>query len=396
MCAITSIRHCCAAPAASEKENVLLTETNCWPRTDAGSAPTPADSRRNPAPAGRRRSRRLPTFAALVAALTGVIVGGSVSTAWAAATTYVSNQASASGYPVGLPIYDSATLGWGVNPTGTITYRLYHPTDPTCIGSPIFSSDTTVTGNGYYESARFVPTIAGTYRWIATYNGDANNNYDHSRCDDQGAAVSVAQRRATLLGSATVTGGGSTTRDTVTLTGANPTGSMQYKLYGPNNMTCAGSPIHGSTRTVSGDGNYTSAAFTATTTGTYRWTVYYSGDANNMAAASTCTDQAHAVNLVAAPVGPSVGATPTTAADGAVLTATWSGITAPTSTDWVALYAVGAPDSAVVAWRYTSGAAGGNVTMTIPWGTFAGAYELRLFSQNSYVRLATSGTITVT
>ena len=321
------------------------------------------------------------TLSAAVVTLAGVVLGGLETAAYAATTTYVTNQASASGFPVGSPIYDSATLGMGANPAGTITFRLYPPSNPTCVGTPLFTTSTAVSGNGYYESNWYYPTLAGTYRWTATYNGDANNSPDSSLCSDQGAVVDVAKRRATLLGSASVSGGGSVTTDTVTLTGASPTGTLHYKLFGPNNMTCAGVPARASSRTVSGSGSYTSASYTATVSGEYRWTAYYTGDVNNLAASSTCSDPSHAVDLV---VGPSIGATPSSVPDGAVLTASWSGVASPTSTDWVALYAAGAPDSAIIAWHYTSGMANGSVPLTVPLGTPAGTYQLRLFSQNSY------------
>jgi ELWxxDGT repeat protein/VCBS repeat-containing protein len=85
-------------------------------------------------------------------------------------------------------------------------------------------------------------------------------------------------------------------------------------------------------------------------------------------------------------------------ANGNPLTATWSGIAAPSATDWVGLYdSSGAADSAIVAWAYTGGAANGSVNLTVPAGSPPGAtYELRLFSNNTYTRLATSTPFTVT
>ena len=133
--------------------------------------------------------------------------------------------------------------------------------------------------------------------------------------------------------------------------------------------------------------------FSAPATGVYRWKVNYSGDSNNNAAGTSCTDPANAIDLIA---GPIVGASPTAVARAASLTVTWSGIPHPTSTDWVALYAVGGSDSEVAAWRYTSGTAGGSVAFTVPWDTPPGSYEVRLLANNSYTRLATSGVVTVT
>ena len=291
--------------------------------------------------------------------------------AWATATTYVSGQASSSGLPVGSPIYDSATLGWGVNPTGTITFRLYHPTDPNCVAAHRSSPpNTAVSGNGYYESARYVSTMAGNYRWTATYNGDANNSPSSTPCGDSTAMVSVAKRTPTLSGSAAASSRTGRRRPIPPpSTGATPTGTMWYRVYGPNNMTCAGGPIHTSSRSVAGNGNYTSPAFTAPATGTYRWTVNYSGDSNNMAAGTTCTDPANAVDLIAG-AEPSAPPRRRRSHGAASLTVDLERDPAPTSTDWVGLYAVGGADSEVAAWRYTTGTAGGSVTFTVPSGTF--------------------------
>ena len=77
------------------------------------------------------------------------------------------------------------------------------------------------------------------------------------------------------------------------------------------------------------------------------------------------------------------------------VTATWGSIFAPTALDWVGLYPVGAADTAFVAWVYTNGAASGNGPLTVPATAAAGSYELRLFSNNGYSKLATSGAFSV-
>jgi hypothetical protein len=57
---------------------------------------------------------------------------------------------------------------------------------------------------------------------------------------------------------------------------------------------------------------------------------------------------------------------------------------------------VSAADTAYVVWTYTGGAASGSLFLTVPAGTASGQYNLRLFAQNGWTKLATSGTITVT
>jgi RHS repeat-associated protein len=86
---------------------------------------------------------------------------------------------------------------------------------------------------------------------------------------------------------------------------------------------------------------------------------------------------------------PSVDA-PDNMCNGCAHPVSWSGIAAPSVNDWVALYAVGAPDSAYLAWRFITGAASGSVSFSVPSSVAFGAYEIRLFSNYSWTRLATS------
>jgi len=69
--------------------------------------------------------------------------------------------------------------------------------------------------------------------------------------------------------------------------------------------------------------------------------------------------------------------------------------------DWVGLFAEGAPDSTYLDWCYL------NSTKTVPTGGFMnvtvtcftppvpGRYQIRLFSNNTFTKVATSNTITV-
>jgi hypothetical protein len=340
-------------------------------------------------PSGRAGTRRMLlglTCLAVVAA--GTL--GAPSAAWAAKLA-ISNDAPP-GRPVGSPIYDTATLGAGINPTGTITFRLYVPSDPTCAGTPEFTSVTAVTGGGFYMSSNYVPTAPGAYRWTASYSGDANDPAVASACSSPGAITNVTKQRPTLTGSATVSGKGGTTVATGNVKGMTPTGTMTYRLYGPGNQTCAGAPASSTTKPVAGNGAYTSAPFTATVGGAYRWVITYGGDANNESVSTSCAAAATAVNLAA---GVTLTVSPAIVLAAASVTVTWNGIATPSSTDWIGLYAVGAPDSAVRAWRYTSGTAGGTASLRVPWLTLPGIYEVRLFAQNSYAPLATPARVTV-
>src|SRR5207253_2342557 len=61
-------------------------------------------------------------------------------------------------------------------PTGTISFSIYGPNDATCSGRATSAGSATVSGNGSYSSSAVTENVAGAYRWIASYSGDANNN----------------------------------------------------------------------------------------------------------------------------------------------------------------------------------------------------------------------------
>jgi hypothetical protein len=76
---------------------------------------------------------------------------------------------------LGTPLYDTAHLAGGLDPGGAITFELFGPDDQTCSRTPVFTTTLAVTRNGDYRSAAFVVSQPGTYRWVASYSGDAMN-----------------------------------------------------------------------------------------------------------------------------------------------------------------------------------------------------------------------------
>ena len=73
-----------------------------------------------------------------------------------------------------------------------MTFALFGPDDATCSGMAVFTStvplvlvvdETSTTGSANSEA--FTPTVAGTYRWVASYQGDGNNAVSAGRCNDQ-------------------------------------------------------------------------------------------------------------------------------------------------------------------------------------------------------------------
>jgi hypothetical protein len=196
---------------------------------------------------------------------------------------------TASNATVGAAIADSGALSAGVAPTGTVTFKAFGPENATCTGTPAFEATIPVAGNGNYPSGNFTPAAAGTYRWTASYSGDANNNAATSPCNSANETSTVAKAAPGLTSNAANAHYPNPVADTATLAGGfTPTGTILFKAFGPNNATCAGSPAFEKSVAVSGNGNYGSTDFAATQLGAYRWTVAYSGDANNATATSAC------------------------------------------------------------------------------------------------------------
>jgi hypothetical protein len=226
----------------------------------------------------------------------------------AQATPTLSTQAS-SGVALGGQLADAARLSGAQNPTGTVTFQLFGAGDPSCSAAPVFTSVKAVGSSGTIASDSVIAGSPGTYHWVATYGGDANNAGAATSCGDAAESTTVtrAQPTVTTRTAPALTTGGSSS-DTATLTGIAPTGTLRFDLYGPNDAAC-GTPIFTATAPVSGNGDYGSGSFAITAAGAYSWVVTYSGDANNLPVASSCQSEPVAVS---APSAPPASTTPVT------------------------------------------------------------------------------------
>ena len=158
---------------------------------------------------------------------------------------------------LGNPISDTATLGGTanqpgtpiINPTtpgapagGTITFQVFGPNDATCANAVFTSAPVTVSGNGTYGPVSFMPTAAGTYRWIASYTGNLPNTLAKAgACNDANETSVVnpapsstvtelhnnASEAVIPLGSSVALGTNVHDKATVsdTVAGVNPTGT---------------------------------------------------------------------------------------------------------------------------------------------------------------------------
>ena len=113
----------------------------------------------------------------------------------AKATTSISTQASA-GVPVGGSVSDTATLGGGSSPTGSVTFTAYGPADATCAGTAVFTATDALSG-GAATSDPFTPSTAGIYHWVASYGGDSSNAPVAGSCGDSNESVAVGKASPT-------------------------------------------------------------------------------------------------------------------------------------------------------------------------------------------------------
>src|SRR2546426_6298564 len=216
---------------------------------------------------------------------------------------------------VGATLNDDATLAGGFGTLGgTITVKLFSPSDASCQGTAAYTDAITVSGAATYHTATqgtnaggFTANATGTWNWTADYSGDGNNDPASKGCGTEPVTVNKATvtfSTAPQPSSATV---GATLNDDATLAGGFGSlgGTITFKLYSPNAPTCTGTPAYRDVVTVNGAATYHTATqgdnpggSTATALGTWNWTADYSGDAKNDPASSVCGDEEVTITAV--------------------------------------------------------------------------------------------------
>src|SRR5215217_4023835 len=197
----------------------------------------------------------------------------------------ISTTLSAETITVGGTIHDSATLtGATATAGGTVTYKVY--TNATCDSLDPLDAGTKTVSNGVVpDSDPITFNSAGDYYWQAVYSGDANNSGATSLCTSEHLVV---VKKTTAM----TTAQNLIPNDDANLSGATSTagGTITFELFSPADADCSETPAYTQTVNVSGPDTYstTNTTFIASTEGTWRWKVNYSGDANNKASTSAC------------------------------------------------------------------------------------------------------------
>jgi subtilisin family serine protease len=255
----------------------------------------------------------------------------------------------------------------------------------TLTGSANASSPFSIVSGGNYSLAGgasqavtvgFAPASAGTFASNVTFTGGGDGSSVVTGVGVPPAALSIAP--TSVAAGQTITAAWSgiaspTTKDWIGLYAAGA-GDKSYIKYQYTNGTASGSMSY----LIPGNLG----------PGTYELRLFSNNTYTRIATSIPLT--------LAAPSQALLSATPESVAAGATVTAAWSQIASPTTKDWIGLYAAGAADKSYVKYQYTNGTASGSLSYLIPANLSAGTYELRLFSNGGYTRIATSNPLTVT
>lgn len=231
-------------------------------------------------------------------------------------------------------------------------------------------------GQSQAVTVRFSPPSAGAYSGSVSFTGAGGM---------ASVVTGVALPPASFAASPTSVISGSDVTANWSGVGA-PTGTDWIGLYVPGAPNTSYIAWRYTTGTASGSVPLTVPA--AVTAGTYELRLFANNVYTRIAVSNSFTVTSGCVNST-------LSASPATVSTGNSVTATWGGICAPTSGDWIGLFKPGAPNTAYLAWRYTTGTASGSAPLTIPTSITAGTYELRLFSSNGVTRLAVSNSFSV-
>src|SRR2546427_828423 len=197
--------------------------------------------------------------------------------------------------PAGTTVHDKATLAGAFGtPTGTVTFTFF-TTSSTCTGTSVGPSNVTLDASGVaHPSANQGPLSAGSYSFIAHYNGDPNYTATDSPCEPLEVTALTPTfflmirrpPRSTLFPYTTLF----RSHDKATLAGAfgTPTGTVTFTFF-TTSSTCTGTSVASGTVTLDASGvAHPSASQGPLSAGSYSFIAHYNGDPNYTATDSPC------------------------------------------------------------------------------------------------------------
>jgi subtilisin family serine protease/ribosomal protein L35AE/L33A len=333
--------------------------------------------------------------------------------------TGATNAILGDGQAIGTILNDDAAAGPSVTvttptvaPGGTITFNVANgPANPRdWVAIAASSAADTAKLDWVYLNGSKTPPASGmsnaSLQFVApstpgTYNLRlfANDTYQKLATSGDLTVGSTSSGSTLSIGDVTVTEGNSgatTATFTVSLSPANTSQTVTVAYATANGTATAGSDYTAASGTLTFAPSVTTQTISVPVSGdtaiesNETFTVNLSSPVN-----ATIADGQAAGTIVNddAAAGPSVTVTTPTVAPGGTIGFDVSG--APGNMkDWVALYPVGAADmGGYVAWRYLNGMKNGSSTLPAP--STPGTYNIRLFTNDTYNKIATSGEISV-
>src|SRR5437016_1368254 len=162
--------------------------------------------------------------------------------------------------PAGSTVHDKATVSGSFGtPTGTVTFTFF-TTSSTCTGTSVASGTVTLDASGVaHPSASQGPLSAGSYSFIAHYNGDPNYTATDSPCEPL-EVTALTPTALTEIHNAShnvvvAVPAGTTVHDKATLAGAfgTPTGTVTFTFF-TTSSTCTGTSVASGTVTLDASG----------------------------------------------------------------------------------------------------------------------------------------------
>jgi Bacterial Ig-like domain (group 3) len=215
-----------------------------------------------------------------------------------------STQGGSITVPFGASAFDVATVNpqdqAGPQPTGTVTFELWHDSSCTQEVLPGVANSAAVVDlppGVAISSSEPVWLHPGYYYWTATYSGDSYYAPSSSPCGAEKLTVNrIPTHVTTLLPPTTTLPYGVPVGDAVVVTpqASEPGGSVDFRLY--SNPGCTGWPVFDSTGYVGPGGDAVSvpnigAVFgSRLPAGNYYWEEFYTGDALHQPSAGGCGD----------------------------------------------------------------------------------------------------------
>jgi PKD repeat protein len=239
-------------------------------------------------------------------------------------------------------------------------------------------------GTSYHWQARAVDNQGAASAW-APFGANAETAADFAIASSS-TTLSVSPTSVSPGGSVTATWSGIATPSPLDWIGLYSPGSANTAFLAWIYVSCSKSAT-----TAKASGSCPFALPSSLPSGTYELRLLANNGFTSLATSNAVASSSTILSV-----------SPSSAASGSTVTATWSGIASPTPMDWIGLYAAGGPDTAFLAWTYlscskatTAVRPSGSCPFVLPNPLASGAYELRLFANNGFSRLATSEPLTV-